>query len=282
MGWVRVDDSFYDHQKFIDVGPLGIAQWVVGLAWCNRNLSDGFIPSSRAHHLLAWDGIAWHMWSGELLGGGEDADGEDVSHLLVQAGVWEKTDGGYLIHDYHKYQPTAEEVKGRQEETRAAKTRAGQLRAAGASRTSTGQFVSPDQTSTASTSASTHTSSSPAPTPTPTNTTTCPPGFENDFEECWNLYPRKEAKTKAQRGYVAQRRKGATVDGLLTASRQFAEQMRREKRDRTKIMLGSTFFGPDDRWKDFVDGAPGLKDETTTGWQGVANGDRSIWNDIND
>ena len=48
MPWVRVDDHFNEHPKLAKVGPLGWGIWLAGLAYCNRNLTDGFIPLSIA------------------------------------------------------------------------------------------------------------------------------------------------------------------------------------------------------------------------------------------
>lgn len=48
MAWVRLSDDFYDHPKFDKAGALGVALFVSGLAWANRNLTDGFIPR-RGH-----------------------------------------------------------------------------------------------------------------------------------------------------------------------------------------------------------------------------------------
>ena len=103
MPWVRVDDAFYDHKKFTEAGPLGIAQWVTALAWSNRNQKDGFIPTAVARRLLDWNGIAWQMWSNEMFGSGEDADGFAISEHLADCGLWVRCDGGYQIHDYHDY-----------------------------------------------------------------------------------------------------------------------------------------------------------------------------------
>jgi hypothetical protein len=112
MGWVRVDDAFYDHEKFQAAGPLGVAQWIAGLAWANRNLSDGFIPVSASRRLLDWEGVSWRGWSGDIVGGADEAESDEISDHLVDCLLWEKTLGGYQIHDYHDFQPTAEKIKG--------------------------------------------------------------------------------------------------------------------------------------------------------------------------
>lgn len=110
MAWVRVDDSFYDHRKFAEAGPLGVAQYVAALAYCNRNLTDGFVPRSAARRLLDWEGITWNLVGNGLFANADEADGIDISEHLVACGLFEEAEGGFRIHDYHDYQPTAEEV----------------------------------------------------------------------------------------------------------------------------------------------------------------------------
>lgn len=130
MGWVRVDDSFYDHPKFAKAGPLGIAQWLAALAWSNRNLQNGKVPKSVSRRLLDWEGVAWKMWGNDLFGAGEDAEADEVSELLVDCGLWEAADGGYLIHDYDKYQPSAEQIQAARLEVSKKKSDAGRKGAA--------------------------------------------------------------------------------------------------------------------------------------------------------
>lgn len=99
MTWVRIDDRFAQHPKVVAAGPLAMAMQVAALGYCNRELTDGFIPRSIARTLMDCDpeaGIAVSVsW---------------VIGRLIQAGMWEEVEGGYRIHDFHDYQPTKEEV----------------------------------------------------------------------------------------------------------------------------------------------------------------------------
>lgn len=109
MVWVRVDDHFDEHEKIVGVGPLGLALYVAGLCFCNRNLTDGFIPAPKARSLMDWHGIG--LFEPKGLGGPlHGADGETVAGWLVAAGLWEEVDGGYQVHDYGEYQPSREQV----------------------------------------------------------------------------------------------------------------------------------------------------------------------------
>ena len=120
MPWVRIDDHFDEHPKLAAAGPLAWALWFAGLAYCNRNLTDGFIPRNVALRLLDWthsdgSGEAWQLCvtspnTGSGFGTGADVDSANVIGVLITAGLWEKTKGGYTIHDYLDYQPSKEEV----------------------------------------------------------------------------------------------------------------------------------------------------------------------------
>jgi hypothetical protein len=111
MGWIRISDDYYDHAKFAEVGPIGVAVWLAGLAYCNRNLTDGFIPRTAANRLICVDGLG--IFTGNF--SGEDATVEDGIQELVESGLWIKVPRGYQVHDYLDYQPSGDEVRAKRE-----------------------------------------------------------------------------------------------------------------------------------------------------------------------
>lgn len=128
MGWVRVDDNFYDHPKFADVTPLSIALWITGMAYCNRNLTDGFVPERVASRLLDYDGLAYTVATIGDMGGVMESDCAPLAvHDLVKAGLWHE-DGHdcpecpqpgrkrLYVHDYLVYQPSAEEIQAKKKQ----------------------------------------------------------------------------------------------------------------------------------------------------------------------
>jgi hypothetical protein len=128
MAWIRVDDHFDEHPKMQMIGPLGWGVWLAGLAYCNRNLTDGFIPWAKARTLASFDivGEDGTQWSLSRVSGmaGEDIDADWIIGLLVGAGLWDvvengkgRTDG-FRVHDYAEYQPSAQQVKAEREATR--------------------------------------------------------------------------------------------------------------------------------------------------------------------
>jgi len=96
VGWVRIDDSFYDHPKFVNLSMESVGLWVSLLAWSNRNLTDGQIPTKVA-----------------------DRFGVDPAELIA-AGLIEQDLLHLVIVNYENYQPTADEVRARSEKRRTA------------------------------------------------------------------------------------------------------------------------------------------------------------------
>lgn len=74
--------------------------------------------------------------------------------------------------------------------------------------------------------------------------------FAGEFSEVWDSYPRKRDRKAALAAYRARRRAGVPRDDLLTATKNYAAS--RVGEDQQFTMLGSTFFGPHDRWMDWL------------------------------
>ena len=122
MVWVRIDDQFPEHPKVAEAGPLAMAMQVAALCYCNRKLTDGFVPRSIARRLLDFEVVDadGRLWTVSRTCGmvGEDVDATWVIELLVEAGMWDEVPGGYAIHDYHDFQPTKEDVEAERESAR--------------------------------------------------------------------------------------------------------------------------------------------------------------------
>ena len=74
---------------------------------------------------------------------------------------------------------------------------------------------------------------------------------EVGFDASWDHYPRKVNRKGALRAWIAQCNKGATVEALSLAVLHYAMSM--EGKEPTYIMHGATFFGPNDRWQDYLE-----------------------------
>lgn len=79
------------------------------------------------------------------------------------------------------------------------------------------------------------------------------PRVVTHFEEAWKVYPRKVGKQAALKAYIARIRKGVHQDDLLRATKNYATAMKKSGTEERFIKHGSTFFGPDDHWKDWVE-----------------------------
>lgn len=102
MAWVKLDDHFAEHPKIATAGPLAGWLHVCALCYCNRHLTDGFIPARVLGTLVDFTGI------------NDEANGEakpkQLASVLLAVGLWEAAEGGYLIHDYLDYNPSRDEV----------------------------------------------------------------------------------------------------------------------------------------------------------------------------
>lgn len=106
MTWVKIDDRAMSHPKVLEVGREAFGVYVASLAYANSYESDGFLPEASLPTILA------------------DADRSAVTKL-VRAGLWEEVEGGFQIHNFHKYQPLKadlEERRSRDSERKRAKS----------------------------------------------------------------------------------------------------------------------------------------------------------------
>lgn len=104
MTWVRLDDQFPGHPKVVKAGPPAAWLHVAGLCYCARYLTDGFVSDAA------------------LMGMGQygRSRAQSLAERLVGAGLWEHSDGGYVIHDYLDYQPSRERVEQQRQQKRSA------------------------------------------------------------------------------------------------------------------------------------------------------------------
>ena len=99
MPWFKVDDSFYDHPKFLDVPNAAVGLWTKAGAWCAKHLTDGVISAKCVRAL-----------------GGTPAQ----IKALIKNGLWSeyKDDSGakcYAFHDWFDMQPSREQVYEKRE-----------------------------------------------------------------------------------------------------------------------------------------------------------------------
>ena len=91
MAWAKLDDGMPTHPKVMAAGPMAFALDVAAICYSNKHLTDGF--------------IATHALPAVLPGMSAPKRHADK---LVEVGRWDQVDGGWKIHDFHDFQPTAD------------------------------------------------------------------------------------------------------------------------------------------------------------------------------
>lgn len=103
MTWLRLDDSFYEHEKFGRLekllGPTALAKagwlWVVANAYSARVLNDGHLCKQRVFAISPF---------------GRKVTGKMMS-ALVEVGLWDDRGDDIEVHDFLEYNLSAERVK---------------------------------------------------------------------------------------------------------------------------------------------------------------------------
>jgi len=90
MAWVRLDDQTPRNGKTLKAGPAACWLWVCGIAHSQSQLTDGFI-SLEALPMIGVSGVARCR---------------RLADTLVAVGLFDRTEGGYQVHDYLDHNPS--------------------------------------------------------------------------------------------------------------------------------------------------------------------------------
>lgn len=97
MPWAKIDDDAPSHPKFVRAGSIAaFGFWTAGNCYCNKRLTDGFIARESLGLISPVVKLA---------------EAKRLAVALVDAGLWEEAKGGWHVHDFHQYNPSAEDVK---------------------------------------------------------------------------------------------------------------------------------------------------------------------------
>jgi hypothetical protein len=110
MAWAKFDDRFLTNPKIMQAGLEARALYIAGVLYCAGELTDGFIAEGVLCKLAALADVPRAI---------------DAADRLIDLALWEQAEGGYIVHDYLEYNPTAEEVKARRDEVTKARSEAG-------------------------------------------------------------------------------------------------------------------------------------------------------------
>ena len=189
MTWVKLDDQFPDHPKVEKAGERAAWLFICGLCYCAEHLTDGFIPASKAQRLTGQAGPRIEK--------------------LLEVGLWEQADGGYLVSRYLQYQPPKSSVVAERE---AARKRMSHAR-------TNSQRCSDDVRPNME-----RTSPNPVPVPIPKEEKTRSLTFaaSDDFDRFWQAYPRRVGKQAALKAWRAALKRGAESELILAAAASYA------------------------------------------------------------
>ncbi|MEV4041503.1 hypothetical protein [Streptomyces sp. NPDC049744] len=92
MPWVKLEDRFPSHRKVALLSDRAFRLHVSAICWSAENLTDGRIGDRELPHVAHIRGI------------------KATAKQLEEAGLWDRVDDGWLIHDYLDYNPSREQV----------------------------------------------------------------------------------------------------------------------------------------------------------------------------
>jgi len=98
LPWVRLDANIASNHKMLNLiagkRHRAALAYVFGLAYSGGHELDGFIPQASLPFLHATSGDA---------------------SALVEAGMWEVVDGGWLVNDWSEFQVSSDDSRKRRE-----------------------------------------------------------------------------------------------------------------------------------------------------------------------
>lgn len=97
MPWVRLDDRFPSHRKVALLSDRAFRLYVSALCWSSENLTEGRILEKELPLVARIRGV------------------KASAAELEQAGLWDRADAGWVIHDYLEYNPDRAKVKAERE-----------------------------------------------------------------------------------------------------------------------------------------------------------------------
>lgn len=236
MVWVRLSDDINEHPKIARLDDHGLSLFIAGLAYSNRNTTDGFIPKAVGLGQLRY--CEGHV--------------AEAIAQLVETVLWVPVDRGWQIHDFGQYQPSRAEVMQERAAKKNARVSGGQQRDLFAKRGTDGRYSSPQVdggensitaggTGNGSISAGGtvsdqlphQLSTSPVPVPVPGTRAFKPvpePKAKNislDFDLFYKIYPLKIGK-RAARTAFERALKRASVDSIVAGTKRYRDDPNRD------------------------------------------------------
>jgi len=153
MPWTKIDDQYFFNPKVLAAGRDARDVHLASMVYSSGQLTDGFIPTNAVPLVGAMAMVA---------------NVQECAAKLVDVGLWECVEGGYLVHDYLKYNPPSEQVRATRE-ARAEAGRRGGL-ASAESRREADAETSDEANGQANAQANAEQNPTPSPSPSPSHT----------------------------------------------------------------------------------------------------------------
>lgn len=80
--------------------------------------------------------------------------------------------------------------------------------------------------------------------------------LSDEFNALWEEYPNKRGKGAAEKSFIRWRKAGYSLEDMTQATRNYAAECRLKGRTEEYIKHGSTFFGPNKPFADYIAGIP--------------------------
>jgi hypothetical protein len=232
--YVPLDVNYQQDPKISGLPLEAEAAFVRSLAYSKRMMTDGVVVSAAFWHILA-----------------KVEDWEKTIEALEKAGLWIKQDEGWLISGWHDWNETREAIEQKSAMFREAGRRGG--KASGVTRKKDqveSQGLKPSE---ADPSQRVELRGRVEEDEESEEETEKSKPFERDFDPAYNRFPKKGGRVYALKQYQARRREGVPAEDLLSAVEHYA--VVREGQDQQFTLAAATFFGPNERWKDYLDPA---------------------------
>lgn len=105
MAFALMDDQIQGHPKFARAGLDAIGLWTLCLSHCSAFLTDGYIARATAER---YAGARLDELAEKLVACGDPG----------RAGLWDVAEGGWRMHDYLDWNPSASKVKSKRKKER--------------------------------------------------------------------------------------------------------------------------------------------------------------------
>jgi hypothetical protein len=189
MTWIKLDDGFPTNPKILPLSDSAFRLYIEGLCYSGKYLTDGLLNEVIVRRL------------------GDPKE-------LVEAGIWEEVEGGYLIINYTEYQTPKAEVEKKREQSRERNERY-RTRVTNASLTHTDNRIQNTE------------------------------NINNYWDEFWKIYPLKVGKGAALKAFE-KAVKRATPEEIIAGAQRYAKD---PNRDPGYTAHAATWLNAD-RWGD--------------------------------